>query len=60
MYQNHFLQFSRLGAQGLDTNGKYIRSMRHSDFFSLQIDTTSIAEDKKVFTQYTVTVHHKD
>ena len=25
MYQNHFLHFSRLGEQGLGTNGKYIR-----------------------------------
>ena len=25
MYQNHFVRFSRLGAQGLGTNGKYIR-----------------------------------
>ena len=25
MYQNHFIQFSRLGAQGLGTNEKYIR-----------------------------------
>ena len=33
-----------------------ISDMRHSDVF-LQIDTTSIAEDKKVFTQYAVTVH---
>ena len=33
-----------------------ISDMRHSDFF-LRIDTTSIAEDKKVFTQYAEIVH---
>ena len=32
MYQNHFVQFSRPGAQALGTNGKYIRY--DSDFFS--------------------------
>ena len=45
MYHNHFVQFSRLGEQGLGTNGKYIR---YASFrFFLQIDTTSIVEDKK-------------
>ena len=53
MYQNHFVQFSRLGEQALGTNGKYIRYASFR-FFFLQIDTTSIAEN---FTQYAVTVH---
>ena len=50
MYQNHFVQFSRLGAQGLGTNGKCIRYASDSDFFPFKltlIGTTSIAEDKK-------------
>ena len=33
MYQNHFVQFSRLGAQGLGTNGKYIRYASFRFFF---------------------------